>query len=446
MTRILPLAAACFFVLTAVIRADAPPAEPPADPAVQKLIEQLGDDDFHVREEASRQLKAVGIPALPALRKALAHPNAEVRRRAGELLPALETAAVLAPKRITFKTADKPIKDAFDEVARQTGYHIEYNVNDPSRLYSFDFHDAPFWEVVDKLGRSAGLVLQANYGDDHVRLYPQDGYSPYVSYAGAFRFSATAFSQYRGIEFGLTSSGAPRPQARTDSLTLMFSVFVEPKMAILGVGGPHLDSAYDDEHHSMLPPVNADDLLNNPQLNRRWTAGRFGNGGRLYSTQTQANLQRPSAQAATAKVVRGTLPVTLLVEEKESVVTDRLAEAKGVKATVGTTQFVVEDVAEQPNKQVTVKLSVSDDTNSDPNDYSWVNSLYQRIRLLDAKGNPMQLYQNGVSAQSASRAEMQMTFGAIGGAKPEPPGKLVYETWVTRQEEVPFEFKDLPLP
>ncbi len=66
--------------------------------------------------------------------------------------------------------------------------------------------------------------------------------------------------------------------------------------------------------------------------------------------------------------------------------------------------------------------------------------------MLDARGNPMQVYQNGVSPQSANHVEMQMTFGAPGGAKPEPPGKLIYQTWVTRQEDAPFEFKDLPLP
>ncbi|HVS34583.1 MAG TPA: HEAT repeat domain-containing protein, partial [Gemmataceae bacterium] len=103
MIKTFPLAVVCCFLLAAAIRADAPPAEPPIDPAVAKLVEQLGDNDFRVREEASRRLKAIGLPALPALRKALTCPDAEVRRRANELVPALETAALLAAKRVTFK-------------------------------------------------------------------------------------------------------------------------------------------------------------------------------------------------------------------------------------------------------------------------------------------------------------------------------------------------------
>ncbi len=31
------------------------------------LVEQLGDAEFHVREEAERELRKVGIPALDAL-------------------------------------------------------------------------------------------------------------------------------------------------------------------------------------------------------------------------------------------------------------------------------------------------------------------------------------------------------------------------------------------
>ena len=445
MTKTFPLAAVCCFVLAAALRADAPQAEPPADPAVEKLVEQLGDDDYRVRDEASRALKAAGPRVLAALRKALTHPDPEVRRRANELLPALETAAVLAPKRVTFKTANKPIKDAFDELIRQTGYHVEYAVNDPNKLYSFDFQDASFWEAIDKISRAAGVVLQQGYGDDHVRLYQSDASSPYVHYEGAFRFTATGFNQYRSIDFSQAARPAA-PQPRNESLTLMFSVFVEPKMALLGVGEPHLDAAYDSDKNSLLVPVNPNDYLNNPFAMRRYTAGKYGNGNRMYTMQTQVNLQRPSDQATTLKVVRGTLPVTLLVDQKESVVTDKVLEAKGVKAQIGSTDILIEDVTEQPGKQYQIKMVLNEDLKDDPNDYSWVNSLYQRIQVLDAKGNPMQVYQSNWMNQTASHVEMQMTYGSTPGGKMEPPAKIIYHTWVTRQENVSFEFKDLPLP
>jgi WD40 repeat protein len=54
---------------------------------LKKLIEQLGDDDFHKREEASQRLGKIGQPALAALKRAVQeHPDAEVRSRAADLV------------------------------------------------------------------------------------------------------------------------------------------------------------------------------------------------------------------------------------------------------------------------------------------------------------------------------------------------------------------------
>ena len=280
---------------------------------------------------------------------------------------------LLAPKRVTFKIANKPIKKAFDELIRQTGYQIEYNVNDPRLLYSFDFHDTPFWEALEKISRATGLVIQQGYGDNHIRLYQQNAYAPYVHTEGAFRFTATGFSQYRNIDLSLAGSGAA-PLNRNESLTLQFSVCIEPKMAILGVGEAHLEAAYDNEKNSMLvPPVNNNEMFNgNMFLGSRWTSGKYGNGNRMFSTQTQANLHRSSQTATTVKVVRGTLPIMLLVDQKPVVVTDKILAAKGKTTTIGSTHFEIENVTEQPGKQYRIKMIVNEDLKDNPNDYSWM--------------------------------------------------------------------------
>ena len=50
---------------------------------IARLVKQLGDDAFRKREAASRELEAIGAPALAALRKAAAsNDDAEIRRRA----------------------------------------------------------------------------------------------------------------------------------------------------------------------------------------------------------------------------------------------------------------------------------------------------------------------------------------------------------------------------
>src|SRR5437868_9619016 len=67
-------------------------AAPPAGPSgaeVERLIEQLGDDDFDVREAATARLKLAGEPALDALHKATTSDDLEVRRRAKRVVSAV---------------------------------------------------------------------------------------------------------------------------------------------------------------------------------------------------------------------------------------------------------------------------------------------------------------------------------------------------------------------
>src|SRR5260370_3867591 len=61
-------------------------AETPDATEIERLVKQLGDDDFDTRETATKRLKEIGEPALDALRKAATNDDAEVRRRAQEAL------------------------------------------------------------------------------------------------------------------------------------------------------------------------------------------------------------------------------------------------------------------------------------------------------------------------------------------------------------------------
>jgi hypothetical protein len=73
------------------------PVEAPADGRVQKLISQLGVEEFSDREAAERELRDLGDAATPALRAALkVELSAEQARRVGSILTAAE-APVLAP-------------------------------------------------------------------------------------------------------------------------------------------------------------------------------------------------------------------------------------------------------------------------------------------------------------------------------------------------------------
>ena len=118
--------------------------------------------------------------------------------------------------------------------------------------------------------------------------------------------------------------------------------------------------------------------------------------------------------------------------------------AKGKKAKCGNTQIHVEDVTEMPGKQYQIKLSITEDGRD--NDWTWTNSLYQRIELHDDKGNHFQSYGTSFSSMGAGNVQVTFTYGQQGGAKMGVPHKLIFHTWNTIQHQVTFEFSDLPLP
>jgi HEAT repeat protein len=63
-------------------------------PPIERLIAALDDEHFKVREQATKDLAAMGDRAAPSLRKALAvNPSAEARRRLDQLLTQADGAA-----------------------------------------------------------------------------------------------------------------------------------------------------------------------------------------------------------------------------------------------------------------------------------------------------------------------------------------------------------------
>ena len=64
-------------------------AAPPDEAGIARLVKQLGSDVFAEREAASRELEKAGEAAQGALERAAQSDDAEVRRRARELLTRL---------------------------------------------------------------------------------------------------------------------------------------------------------------------------------------------------------------------------------------------------------------------------------------------------------------------------------------------------------------------
>jgi hypothetical protein len=432
---------------------DEPVAPAPAV-GVAQLLEQLGSGDFQQREAAYKSLETLGPETLPLLRQAANHRDPEIRRRLQQLIPHLEKMAALTPRRVSLHLTNRRIRDALAEITRQTGYKIQLQQGGDrdKHVYTFQFDQLSFWEAMDKVCDAGALTFQ-NINNDVMQYAQQDSYAPFVSRSGPFRLVATGFNYSRTVDFNQVSKSSGEPGQRNESLYFSFTIATEPKLPLLQVGEVKLLAAYDDRNRSMLPIVEQN-TNNNEMLVFGGgmvcnLAMDYGGNGKNYMLTSQASMIRPARTSRTVKLIRGTIMTTLLIEQRPEIIIEDVLKSKGKKLVSGKTSWSMEDVGEATNggnKNYRVKMSLTDDNKRENNDNSWINSLYQRIELHDAKGNKYQLQGTQWESVTATNVHGELTFGDPGIAGIGPPVKLIYYTWISALHPVAFEFKNLPLP
>ena len=72
---------------------------------IDRLVADLNDDDYKVREKATRELLGIGLLAADALKKAARSTSLEVKRRATDLLRRIEPGTGVSPDRLRSQRA-----------------------------------------------------------------------------------------------------------------------------------------------------------------------------------------------------------------------------------------------------------------------------------------------------------------------------------------------------
>ncbi|HVL13655.1 MAG TPA: hypothetical protein VM529_13890 [Gemmata sp.] len=416
-----------------------------ADPAVEKLVADLGSEDYRTREKAGRDLTALGEKALPAMRTALlSTDNPEIQRRLSVLVRKMDNDRLVAPKRVTMALKDKTVKEALDEITKQTGYKIDFSGGGGEARQDFTFDGTPFWVAVDKVATAAGCVVFADYDDETVRVYNQDAVNPYVAYAGPFRFLATNINSNKSVQLsGVSRRGGGN--GRSDYMNLNFQIQSEPKNPMLGVTQAEVISAVDDLGASLVPPRDPN--------NRSYYENR---GMRGHNTYGNLNLSRGGGRdATTIKSLKGRIGIILLAGTSPEITIPDPLKVK-TKTYVGRTVQIEYGglTADANNKgHYQLELTIKKLGNEDPNrpDYNWSNNIWNKFEVLDADGNRYQThgpnnFNNNGNAVTVTipyhnndrRTGRQIKLG--------PPAKFVVNEWHSVTHEVTFEFKDIPLP
>jgi hypothetical protein len=142
------------------------PAAPAGDQAkITQLVSQLGSQNFRQREAATKELDAMGEPALDALRKATKSGDMEVANRAAALVAKIEqraeNAKLIAPTYVELNLKETPIEEAVAQLAKQSAYQIII-AGDKSKMadrrVTLETGKVPFWKALGLLCEKADLV------------------------------------------------------------------------------------------------------------------------------------------------------------------------------------------------------------------------------------------------------------------------------------------------
>jgi hypothetical protein len=316
----------------------------------------------------------------------------------------------------------------------------------------------PFWEAVDRLAAAANLARMVVPGNPNQRAGPhvqfqsnvvppgasttasEDGLAAYV---GPFRVGPVAVHEHFDRVFLRPAGPAPRA---TSPFYADVPLLAEPDLLAAQVGPIRGVEAVDDAGRSLLDPKLGGEVPAPLAPVRAGTPPSI----RL----PLARVPEPSKALAR---LRGVVPLEVARRPVSPTLVVPLAGASGKTFRDGDLAITVREAAINPRGTFVVKLSARIEGprgEADPKAPGLVAtrlwSIYQdQVELADATGRYVRMVNDSAGPDGRKPGEflMDYTFApAITFPRPEPPAQLrIYRPeWVAW--DMPFDFRDVPLP
>jgi hypothetical protein len=469
---------------------------------IAALIEQLGNGEFAKREAASRELAGLDA-ALPALKKAVASPDPETRRRAEALVQRLEkrleTARLLQPKLVRLRYKDTPVGKAIEEFSQKTGFPLQLvgHTTNTSRTITLETEELPFWEAFDLFCQKAGLMenslaqsRQGNSARDAERIQAVlemrvvmqqrrqlvvlggstleqqaqpcqlvDGKPPVLPtcQVGPFRI--------RALPRDLHPSGYSRTG---DEVQLTLEVTPDPRLAWGNFGNIRIDKAVDDrgQHLSqcLKAPKTATEANELEEMlvisEVLGETDQFGS----YARHVPVRLFLEKLPAKMLKELTGTLSAQVRAPVEPFIVVDQVLKAGGKTWTgpEGSSLKIVE-ASRSADGEVELRVDVQDPSTAGTNlivrgrggrfrvngRTRTINSAPANLTLFDADGKPMPLRMESsdgrlVRKENGTVQEYRLVYPPRPGQA--EPAKLVLTGQRTVAIQVPFRLENVPIP
>jgi hypothetical protein len=459
-------------VVLAVSAGAAPGAQPATQPAnprpytvdslIDEILTRLVHDNWRVRAAAEAELADLGELAVPRLRALVARsPNPEIRTRARAALEQIAADAKAGTRPVTLRLHNAPAREAFRSLAVSSGFDPRPV---PADLWerreardlppvTLEMRRRPFWEAYRALHGQTGIGLRAaadgqwslrTDGDPrlHVKQAVVSGPFLLVPEISWNLPIAPASPVLRG-----PSAPAPIPPPLDTSrlgpgMTLRVLVFAEPRLRLAGgFGAAVIREATDDK---------------NVRLDRPPAARRPEFAPPLLATPADgawafaAHLTAPAGDAAALALCKGSIRASVALRHERLELADPLA-ARDKPLSAGELRAVVVEMkraAQQPGRYF---LSVSVDLEGRSLDRgALLCSLnHGGLKVLDAAGRAYACRVGGISGSAQRTVVMVEVSNPTQWGEPGigAPAKLVWDAPVeTRMVDIPFEFKDVPLP
>jgi hypothetical protein len=443
----------------------------PSDPSV--LVNELGSDRYAAREAASDALERLGRPALKALRDARDARDPEIRTRAYNLIQRIEGKLLTQSSRIQLNFDDTPLLEVAKSVSAQAGFKV---VLQPENLPKWraqkvtlrEGEPLPFWTAIDRLCDAAGLQYHTgmpSMGTPREPIFTlTDGtlrsITP-VSDSGPFRVGLLGLLYQSELSYtavgrsparmGNERGRLPRPEAparldpviNTQFLAKLL-IAAEPRLSLSQNGGLQILEAVDDRGNSLAPSSSAGSTVSHR------FAGYFGvtHGSVL---QLQAPLERPATVGKTLKKLRGVIPLTVFSRRPDPLIVP-LNQGTGKRFANPDVELTLLEIRTAPNTQQTLielSLKPNERTASSERDMAdtWNDPLYRtdaqrlQIEVVDARDQLVPSFPSGGDSETS-----HLTLTVTRLAHTSTLKELRYHTLTRAAVNVPFEFRDIPVP
>jgi hypothetical protein len=421
------------------------------------------------RERAAARLEALGEAARPALVEAVESTDLELRARAAAVLDAIEGRALGRATPVTLDFRDVSLTEVLDAVSERTGLGLALQPwPDPRwgerKVTVVAPEPVPFWEAVarigeagdvrpDLIGSNRGMPMLGGFGGrprarpltgTEVMLTPDSSGPPLPSaQSGRFLVVLMALNHRRDRTL-------PGPHGRpagsvADRFDARLQVLAEPDLTIGRVGEVEGLEAEDDRGLSLVP---AGPVPEPP-------ADGFRPANIVYNTRTASAsiaLRHPDRAGARLRRLRGVLPVTVVGSRSDPVAASLDPEAWGKPAHQGDVSLTVHEVRPVPeaaNVRIIELSLVRPEAQAQPAGFVGPNRM---VLAPPAATQGWFEFVDG-AGKVVARIAAQPIFGDDSQRRPlrvvEPQGRAVSVRYIAPAWgtlNVPFEFRDLPMP